>query len=346
MRIAAKRIVVVLALSLFLNAQGRAADGLPYGQVLVSYNETGGTSAVCLFNPNSGSMTASWSPSQPGATLGDVVFSPALQTAFVVLNPSTTASSILQLTEPSPGILTASPLLTGLDNVQVLAADHAGNLFFDEKDPNSMYQQIMKINQQGQVSAVTQSPTPFGYFFEPQHMVASRDGSTLYVTEEPENRVDVVDVASGRLSNAGHGAATFLGGITVDGAGDLLVTRDITTSGGTLDDIASVSLSSGSATTYLCDPTWMPFLTTGFWDDLAYDEFNNDLYAAKGRYVYAIDSNLNSRLVYTFGLVDTPAGIDVIQAPEPGTATLLAAGISATGVYVWWRRRKTRRPTG
>ncbi len=328
-----QRIFCVFAFLAVLPAAQALANAIASEQVLVSYNQLGGTSAVCAVDPATGGTSAVWSAPASGENVGDIVYSLSTSAAYVVLNPSTTQSSIIKLSGTPLTGYTASTFLSNLNSVRALAVDSAGDLYFDQKDSLSMYQQIWKANPLGQLTAVTRSPTPFGYLFEPYHMVVSPDGSSLYVTVEPENRVDVISLATGAFSNIGSGNVGFPSGITFDGKGDLLVTRHLNDTPA-LDDIATLSLS-GTATTYDYDSTWMPFLDTGFWEGMEYGPVSGDIFVEKSWSLYAINSSLQSTL-----LVSGPsmAGVTVAAVPEPSTLALL--GLAATGMAVCARRRK------
>ena len=130
-------------------------------------------------------------------------------------------------------------------------------------------------------------------------MAVSPDNSSLYVSVQPKNRIDVISLSSGAFSTVGSGDVGFPSGIAIDGSGDLLVTRHFTSTP-TLDDIATLSLQTGSVTTYLQDSSWMPFLQSGFWADMACDDGSGDIFAEKGRSLYAIDGNRQSHLVHQF----------------------------------------------
>jgi hypothetical protein len=336
-----KRALCLLAcLAATAASQGVLADEFLPGQLLVSYNNySGGANAVCTVNPTSGALSTVWTtPSGAGQNLGDIAYSASAGAAYVVVNPGSASSSIVKLSPSPQQGYTATTFLAGLNDVNALATDAAGNLYFDQKDPNSQFQQIWKANPQGVVTAVTSSPTPFDYFFEPKYMAISPDGSSLYVTVQPSNRLDVVSLASGALRNIASGNVGFPAGITFDGSGDLLVARHLNPTPA-LDDIATVSPQTGAAATYLQDSSWMPFLPSGFWEGMAYDGVDGDVFAEKGNLLYGINGGLQSQLVDQF-VGEQPVGLAVVVGtPEPSTFALLAAGLLGWAVVARRRRR-------
>lgn len=307
------------------------ADGFTVGQLLVSNNQpSGGVNRVYEVDPANGATTILWTTASGSQTLGDLVYNRGTGSAFVLVNPGTSSSSIVQVAWSSSAGYTATTFLAGLNNVHALAADGAGNIYFD-RNMDPFNRQIWKADPSGQLTAVSPLPAP-QYFFSAVHMALSPDESVLYITASPQNRVDVLRLSDGGLSFLGASDVGFPSGIDSDSNGALYVTRHFTGANSANNDIATVSPQSGAVSTYLHED-WMAFLQTGYWGDLEYDRRNGTIYVEKKNILYAIDASLQSRQVKAFGFADGLPGLDMIEIPEPSTLVLL--GACAIGLLAW-----------
>jgi DNA-binding beta-propeller fold protein YncE len=294
------------------------AEGFRVGALLAT-----GYDSVYMIDPDTGESQVLWQGNQ---TLGDIVYDPITQSAFITgIYPS---ADIYQLTWNAQNGFQMSNFLSGLSDTRALAVDDAGNIYFNQCD--FVTHRIWKATPDGTVSPVSTA----GYFglFVPTRMALSPGDSRLYVSNVPDNGIDVVNLSDGAVSHLVD--LSFPEAIDVANDGMAYASE------GGPDGVPYriVTITPSGQTTVYAQESWMEFMKSGFWGDLEFDDRNGTIYVAKDG-LYAIDRNRMTHLISDNWDFNYMTGLDLVTVvPEPPTLISLLA-TTVIGLIVGVRRQ-------